>query len=458
MNKHLKWKVILILLVIFVTGAYALPSLPFYRFIPDSLKFLLPEKTLNLGLDLQGGMHLLLQVDTSGMSEREAAEATEIAKEIIRNRIDEFGVAEPTIQKEGKNRILLQLPGIEDPERAIDLIGQTALLEFRLVSSDGAALEEALNGNIPEGYELKSVSYKSREGLREQELPLLVKKEAELTGAHLVDARVSIDSARFNEPYVAFEFDKEGGQKFARITGANVDRRLAIVLDGNVYSAPVINETIPYGRGQITGRFSHEEAKDLAIVLKAGALPAPVTILENRTVGPSLGRDSVRTGIRAIVLGGILIVLFMCLYYGLSGLIANLALFLNVVIVLGVLAMFQATLTLPGLAGIALTIGMAVDANVLIFERIREELKLRKSVSAAISMGYQRAFRTIVDANLTTLITAGCLYAVGTGPVRGFAVTLIIGILASMFTAITVTRTVYELFLQKRRIRKLSIG
>jgi len=457
-NKRLKWKVILILLVIFVLGAYALPSSPLYRFVPDSIKFLLPEKKINLGLDLQGGMHLILKVDTSGMDPGHAAEATEIAKEIIRNRIDEFGVAEPIIQKEGKDRILVQLPGVDDPERAIDLIGKTALLEFKLVSDDSQALEKALEGEVPGQYELKYKTYKPREGMREEKIPLLLKKEAELTGAHLVDAHVSIDQARFNEPYVAFEFDKEGGKIFARVTGTNVGRRLAIVLDGTVYSDPVINERIPHGSGQITGRFSHDEAKDLAIVLKAGALPAPVTILENRTVGPSLGRDSVRTGIKAILLGGIFIVVFMCLYYGLSGFLANLALFFNIVIILGVLAMFQATLTLPGLAGIALTIGMAVDANVLIFERIREELKMRKTISAAVSMGYQRAFLTIVDANLTTLITAACLFFFGTGPVRGFAVTLIIGILASMFTAITVTRTIYQLLLQKRKIQKLSIG
>ncbi len=458
MLKSLRWRVILILIVILVCVLYVLPSTRLYNFMPDSVKFLLPEKKVNLGLDLKGGMHLILQVDTSNMDPRHAAEATEIAKEIIRNRIDEFGVAEPVIQKEGKDRILVQLPGIDDPERAIDLIGKTALLEFKLVNDNPEALEQALRGEVPEGYELQHMIYQSREGLLEEKIPLLVKKEAELTGAHLIDAHVSIDQSRFNEPYVAIEFDKEGGEKFARITGANVGKRLAIILDGKVHSAPSINERIPQGRAQIVGHFTHDEAKDLSIILKAGALPAPVTIIENRTVGPSLGRDSIQKGIKAILLGGIFIVIFMCIYYGFSGLIADLALGLNIIIIVGVLAMLQATLTLPGLAGIALTIGMAVDANVLIFERIREELKMRKTISAAVSMGYQRAFLTILDANLTTLITAGCLFFFGTGPVRGFAVTLVIGILASMFTAITVTRTVYDLFLEKKRIRKISIG
>ena len=458
MNKRLKWKVIWILVVIFIMVAYILPSTPLYQFTPDSLKFLLPDKKINLGLDLKGGMHLVLQVDTSGLEKRHADEATEIAKEIIRNRIDEFGVTEPTIQKEGKDRILVQLPGIEDPERAIDLIGRTALLEFKLVEEDEKILSEALEGNIPEGYELKHWIFKPGSGLKEERIPVLLKKEPELTGAHLVDAHVSLDQASFNEPYVAFELDKEGGKIFARVTGANIGRQLAIVLDGKVQTTPTIQERIPSGVGRITGRYSQEEAKDLAIVLKAGALPAPVKIIENRTVGPSLGRDSIKRGIKSIIIGGIFIILFMCIYYALSGMVANLALFLNIVIVLGILSMFQATLTLPGLAAIALTVGMAVDANVLIFERIREELKMRKTISAAVSMGYQRAFLTIVDANLTTLITAVCLFSFGTGPVRGFAVTLVIGILASMFTAITVTRTIYELFLHKKKIKHLSIG
>jgi preprotein translocase subunit SecD len=277
-----------------------------------------------------------------------------------------------------------------------------------------------------------------------------------LTGEYITDARVAIDS-RYNEPYVSLSFDARGARLFEQITGENIKKRLAIVLDNNVYSAPVIQDKISGGKAQITGRFTMEEAKDLAIVLRAGALPAPVKILEERSVGPSLGKDSINKGLNSMLIGGVIVVLFMAFYYRLSGVIANLALMLNILFIMGGLAFFGATLTLPGIAGIILTIGMAVDANVLIFERIREELRLGKPVRTAIETGYSKAFVTILDSNVTTIITALVLFQFGTGPVRGFAVTLSIGILASFFTAIFITRIIFDYLYVIKRMNKISI-
>ena len=291
---------------------------------------------------------------------------------------------------------------------------------------------------------------------RRTKIPYLLEKKTLLTGDSLEDARVTI-SDRFGEPYVSLKFDSQGARDFDRITASNVKRRLAIVLDGVVHSAPVIQERISGGNAQITGNFTMEEAHDLAIVLRAGALPAPVSILEQRTVGPSLGQDSIDKGILSIIVGSILVILFMVMYYNMSGIIADIALLLNIILILGALAAFRATLTLPGIAGIVLTIGMAVDANVLIFERIREELRLGKSPRAAIAGGYSKALLTIVDANVTTLIAALVLFQFGTGPVKGFAVTLSIGIVCSMFTAIFVTRIIYDYFVWGRNIKRVSI-
>lgn len=277
-----------------------------------------------------------------------------------------------------------------------------------------------------------------------------------MTGEVLKDARVAIDS-QFGEPYVALEFDDIGSKLFEQITGANVKKRLAIILDDNVYSAPVIQEKISGGRAQITGRFDMKEASDLAIVLRAGALPAPVKIIEQRTVGPSLGKDSIRKGIFSTIVSAILVVLFMIFYYRGAGVIADIALLLNVLFVLGALAIFRATLTLPGIAGLVLSIGMAVDANILIHERIKEELRWGKTIRAAIEQGYHRAFVTIIDSNLTTLIAALFLYQFGTGPVRGFAVTLSIGILANIFTAVYVTRWVFDFLTLRWKVKRLSI-
>jgi preprotein translocase subunit SecD len=375
--------------------------------------------------------------------------------ETIRNRVDQFGVSEPTIQAQGERRILVQLPGIKDADRAIKLIGKTARLDFKLVD-ESVSSQTALNGAIPDGDE---ILYKREENVETGEVtktPFLVKKRTVLTGETLSGAEVRYDSD-FNEPYVAITFNSIGAMIFQEVTRANVKKRLAIVLDDNIYSAPVIQEAIAGGRAQITGQFTTEEARDLAIVLRAGALPAPVVILENRTVGPSLGKDSIEQGVQSILLGGLLVIIFIPIYYKLSGVVAVTALMLNLVLLLGALAYFGAALTLPGIAGMLLTVGMAIDANVLIFERIREEIRVGKTVRAAIDAGYAKALSTIVDANITTFIAAVVLFQFGTGPIKGFAITLCIGIAASMFTAVFVSRAIFDSFMSRKKIANLSI-
>jgi SecD/SecF fusion protein len=404
------------------------------------------QKRINLGLDLQGGMYLILRVDTSKLSEKAKVDAVERALEIIRNRIDQFGVKEPMVQIQGVDQIVIQLPGLTDRRRALDLIGRTALLEFKLVSNDAKAIADALAGTVASGFELK-------EGEDEK---LLVNTTVELTGEYLETADVSFDQGSFGQPVVSMKLKGEGIKKFADVTKNNIGRRLAIVLDGRVYSAPKINEAIPSGEAVITGRFTPDEAKDLAIVLRSGALPAPLVIEEERTVGPLLGADSIRKGIAACLVGAFLVFFFMVFYYGATGFIANLALLLNILIVLGGLGLFHATLTLPGIAGIILTIGMAVDANVLINERIREELKTGKTLRVAVANGYEKAFSAIFDSNLTTLIAAFFLFQFGTGPIRGFAVTLTIGLIASLFTAIVVTRLVFDFLMSKNVLKSVS--
>ncbi len=530
-----KWKWFLVVAFIVVAFVYVVPSV--YSNLPGWWRALgiLPTEKIHLGLDLQGGMHLVLEVQTekavenkiertvheirdamrkariryaeldrvketqisvcvlnqksidtfdnmlnkefewlrvvSRTTEDEALTvrlnlpeqevkyikemAAKQAMETIRNRIDQFGVSEPDIRRQGENRILIQLPGIKDPERAISLIGQTALLEFKLVDDDHD-LQEALKGNIPPSDEVLYQTTEDEVTKRTTKTPFLVQKRTYLTGEYLTDARVQIDS-QFSEPYVSLDFDKKGARLFERITEANVKKRLAIVLDGNIYSAPVIQEKISGGHARITGNFTTEEASDLAIVLRAGALPAPVKILEERTVGPSLGRDSIQKGLLSMWVGGILVVLFIAIYYKGAGIIADIALFLDIILIGAGLAFFKATLTLPGIAGIILTIGMAVDANVIIFERIREEARLGKTPRAAVDAGYAKATLTILDANITTLIAALVLFQFGTGPIKGFAVTLSIGILASLFTAIIVTRLIFDYLIFQRRIGHLSI-
>lgn len=432
MIKNLKWKA---LLVVAVVGCAIWMAYP-------------PQEKVKLGLDLKGGMHLILQVDLDKVPQEVRHDATDRAIEIIRNRIDQFGVSEPLIQKQGTNRIVVQLPGITDRQRALEIIKQTAHLEFRLVSEDVDKIDAALEGDVPSGYELKYLDKK----------PLLLEKIPSLTGDSLVDARVEWSQMQIN-PYVSFSLDSRGSRRFARVTKNNLGKRLAIVLDGNVKSAPQIQSEIPAGKGQITGNFSEDEAADLALVLRTGALPAPIYVEEERTVGAALGADSIKKGIKSVIFGAILVLVFMAGYYLWAGLIANFALVLNLAIILGVLSYprLGAALTLPGIAGIVLTVGMAVDANVLIFERIREELKVGKTLRLAISNGYQKAFLTILDANVTTLIAAFILFQFGTGPLKGFATTLTIGIIASMFTALVVSRLIFDILSLAKGLKGLPM-
>jgi preprotein translocase subunit SecD len=377
--------------------------------------------------------------------------------ETIRNRVDQFGVAEPTITRQGDDRILIQLPGVQDPERAKALIGKTALLEFKLVD-EKADVEAAVQGRVPEGDEVLYQRRVDKQTKVERKIPYVVQKRTLLTGAELTRAEVNADPNAPGNWQVSIEFTANGARIFGEITEQNVGRHLAIVLDGVLQSAPRINERIPGGRAVITGQFTVDEARDLAIVLRAGALPAPVTVLEERTVGPSLGADSIRQGMIAIAASAIAVVLFMVIYYRLSGLIADVALVLNLLILLACMAAFGATLTLPGIAGIALTIGMAVDTNILIFERIREEMRVGKTPRASIDAGFSRALRTIIDTHLTVMVTAAILYNFGTGPVKGFAVSLFVGLAASLFTAYFFTRLLFDVvYMGRRKVETISI-
>ncbi len=533
MFKSLKLRGAITLIVCLGSLYFLVPT--FISDIPSPWdKYMFKEK-IHLGLDLQGGMHLVLEIDTDkaleAMIERTSSDlkeslmdskvrfrnlekannakltmeltdsdgksslekvlgdhypdleiesttpretgqlvtvkfndkrAVELKKltvehslETIRNRVDQFGISEPEIIPEGNNRILVQLPGIKDPERAKNLIGKTALLEFKLVDDENS-LEEALRGNIPDGDVIAYGLRANRSTGERGSSPFLLKDRALLTGASLETAKVQI-ADRFGDVTVGLKFNSQGAVDFERITGENVRKRLAIVLDGVVHSAPVIQERISGGQAQITGNFTMEEARDLAIVLRAGALPAPVNILEERTVGPSLGSDSIRQGIMATLIGSLLVTLFMILYYRLSGAIADVALITNIFLVLAILAAFRATLTLPGIAGLLLTVGVAVDANILIFERIREELRTGKTIRIALDTGYNRAFITIVDTHITGIVAAAFLIMFGTGPIKGFAVTTIIGLLASLFTAVFVTRVIFDYITTNFNIKKLSI-
>ncbi len=523
-------KLVLIVALIAAAVYYLLPSVEFYSMTdaereaiglkaPEQLADL-KKRSLNLGLDLQGGIHLVLEVKTEGMEQQEAQDAVAQAQEVIRNRVDQFGVAEPTIQRQGDNRIIIELPGVQDVQRAKDLVGQTALLEFQLLepSEDRTRLiqridqvlapeeeeeeeeEDLLLSSTAESAPLSSMLSLAGEDLtvsgrdlqriknllntpEAQELIpadvefifsskpagaegnefyflYLVRKKPEMTGHMIQDAFVSIGQVveYMGQPIVNFSTTDEGVRLFSRITGSHIGERMAIVLDESVYSAPVIQSKISEGRGIITGSGTQEEAKDLAIVLRAGALPAEVEIIEDRTVGPSLGRDSIEQGKTAAIYSMVLIAIFMVLYYRAVGLIADFALLLNMFFIMAVLAGFHATLTLPGIAGIILTIGMAVDANVLIFERIREELRSGKTVRAAIDSGFGHALSAIIDANVTTFLVGIVLYQFGTGPIRGFALTLCIGIVSSLFTAFFVTRTIFDLITRKSQQSTLSIG
>lgn len=376
--------------------------------------------------------------------------------ETIRNRIDQFGVTEPTIQRQGQRDILVQLPGIQDPERAKALIGKTALLEFKLVDDD-ANVEEALRTGPAPGREvIYGYEGRSSPGIRREKVPYVLEARTLMTGDAVTDANIGRGQA-LEGLYVDLVLNAAGSKSFERITGENVGRYLAIVLDGRVYSAPQIRERIPGGRAQITGAFDFQEARDLAIVLRAGALPAPVEILEERTVGPSLGRDSVRQGVTSFIVGSFLVLVFMVAYYRGAGVLADVALVLNIFFMMAILAGFEAVLTLPGIAGIILTMGMAVDANVLINERIREEVRNGTSPRAAIDAGYQRAIPAIFDSNLTTFLAGIILFQFGTGPVRGFAVTLCVGIITTVVTAVYGTRIYYDYRVARRSLSRLSI-
>ncbi len=510
-----KWRALVILLVLILALAYALPNFPV---IGPALSPVLPNSHVNLGLDLKGGIHLTLGVEVdkavtnslaiTGQDLRREAQDKKIsvlrprvvggtnlefllprasdeaalrelvskrfqqlsldepsrgeagqlrfiarltdeevrhieemamdqALRTIRNRIDQFGVAEPDIRKQAGNRIQVQLPGLSDPRRAVQLLGQTAHLEFHLVREDVDPNKPVL----PQGV-IALPFLEKHPGEGGGERLIAVARAAMQTGEDVAGARPTFN--QFNQAEVSLTFNNRGAGIFERVTSENVGRGMAIVLDGKVYSAPNIRERIGGGRASISGSFTTAEAQDLAIVLRAGSLPAPVTVLEERTVGPSLGQESIDSGLLAGAVGAILVMVFIAVYYGRSGVIADCMLGFTLLILLAGMSAFGATLTLPGIAGIVLTIGMAVDANVLIYERIREELRKGFTPLAAVKTGFDAASVAIIDSNLTTIITAVILYQFGTGPVRGFAVTLTLGIIASMFTAVFVSRVIFE--------------
>jgi protein-export membrane protein SecD len=427
-----KW---MALIVIVLTGLSVLAILP-----SDNDRKEKKATSLKLGLDIQGGLHMNLVVDRDkmqGKTEAEISEAADRALEILRNRIDGLGVSEPVLEREGTDGIVIQLPGLTDVKHARDIILSTAQLELRLVSTLHESDYLNKDGKIDVKRLPAGIAYfpgkENRDYLCEKVL---------LTGESLVDAHVETDS--LGRPQISFTLNAEGGKQFGIITGDNIHRQLAIILDDKVYSAPEIQGRIPGGRGVITGSFTDMEAADLALILKAGALPAPLKVTGQFQVGPSLGADSVKKGTLAAVYGLLLVLLFMAVYYRLSGVIANVGLLVNMVYLVGALAYLKATITLPGIAGIILTLGLSVDSNVLIFERIREELKLGKTVRAAIQAGYNRALVAIIDTHVTTLISAAVLFQFGTGPIKGFAVTLSLGVALSLFTAVVITKMIFD--------------
>lgn len=523
-----RWKATVILMTAFVTMLLAAPNL-----MPQSWVDQLPRALrthMTLGLDLQGGVHLMLQVDSEAVRReklenlrddvrrilrdarvqtqsvnfqgngvvvrlREGQNAdlanTELRKipqplggafsasgqfdfdvsrqgdqftivatdngirdrvsravtqsiEIVRRRIDQLGTTEPVIQRQGIDRIILQVPGEKDPQRVKDIVGTTAKLQFRLVDQT-MRVEEALAGRAPADSEI--LYEESRDGRNVQQVPLLIQRRVIVSGEELIDAQASFNN-QSAEWVVNFRFNALGGRNFARVTQENVNRPFAIVLDNKVVSAPVIREPILGGSGQISGRFTAESSANLALLLRAGALPAPLTVVEERTVGASLGKDSVEAGTRAAVIGTLFVIIFIFATYGVFGLFANIAVIVNVVMMFGLLSLMGATLTLPGIAGVVLTVGMAVDSNVLIFERVREEARNGRSVIASVDAGFTKAIGTIMDANVTQFIACVILFYLGTGPVKGFALTLGLGIITTMFTAITFTRFLVVLWLR----------
>ena len=568
MSRGLRFKVIITLVVLLGSLYFLIPTIRIATMSPEerarrSVEDVegydrLMKQAIKLGLDLSGGMYLALEVDDSKLKDSEKIDVVDRAREIIVNRVDQFGVAEPIVQREGQKRIIVQLPGLQDPDRARRLIGQTAMLEWRLIRqqqelaavlnkmdrilrgipadslvetadleteigvvpdtaavADVAAapsLDTLLTGspvetpsmNVPlqtvdrdkPFTSLSTSVYRDWLLVAEGDIPavrrllaspeaadaipgdsrfiwydewinipeggrgkflFLVSTEEGVSGKNLVNASTSPNPSSPTQLIVNFRFNRRGAREFSRFTGENTGRFTAIILDGKIRSYPIIRVKIPDGQGYIEGNFTDAEARDLSIILRAGALPVDLNVVEERTVGPSLGADSIRMGVRAAIFGLVLVVLFMLVYYKISGGIASLALLFNLIILCGLLAYLGAALTLPGIAGIILTIGMAIDANVLIFERIREELRKAKTIRSAVDAGYDRAFTTILDANLTTLITAVVLWQFGTGAIKGFATTLSIGIIASMFTALVFSRMIFDLWTRSGRVKKLSI-
>jgi preprotein translocase subunit SecD len=394
-----------------------------------------------------GGGVIRLTVPQAAITER-IRQTIEQSIQIVERRVNQLGTVEPVIQRQGTDRILVQVPGLQDPTRLKELLGKTAKMEFRMVDTT-VSPDQAQAGRVPPDSEvLMSAS--------SPKIPYVIKKQVLVSGGDLTDAQPGFDS-RTSEPVVNFRFNSSGSRKFAQATTDNVGQPFAIVLDNEVISAPVIREPITAGSGQISGNFTVQSANDLAILLRAGALPAPLTVIEERTVGPGLGQDSIEKGELAAYVGSIMVVIFMLLTYRLFGVFANVAVIINVAMIFGLLSLLNATLTLPGIAGIVLTVGIAVDSNVLIYERIREELRGGRNAISAIDAGFKRALATILDSNITTFIAAAVLFYIGTGPVRGFAVTLGIGILTSLFTAFTLTRLIVAYWVRLWRPRTVPI-
>lgn len=516
MKNYPSWKWILILFILFLSFIFSIPTI-LYKENSDHWYF---DKKINLGLDLQGGSYLLLQVETSVLYQEELENISDTVRlfarknnikinniknkedgiififdknsnidviksqlsnqyrdliisaknnsielkinenfkkkleesavkqslEIVRKRIDESGTKEPLIQRAGKNRILLQLPGVKDPERIKKLLGKTAKLTFHLVDDEDT--QSLLNNISPFGKMIVS-------DFQNNEIKYLIEKKSRVGGEDLIDAKPSFDPSEGHA--VSFRFNTTGAQKFGKTTSDNVGKRFAVLLDGSVITAPVIRSPITGGSGIITGNFTTQEASDLSVLLRSGALPAPLKIIEERSVGPGLGEDSISAGKISSIIGMILVCIFMILIYGMFGLIANVALIANLFLIISALGIIGATLTLPGIAGIVLTIGMAVDANVLIFERIKEEYNKGSKVIIAVKDGFSRAISTILDANITTLIAAVLLFIFGSGPIKGFSITLSLGIVASMFTAIMLTNFLVYLWLSFSKMKSLKI-
>ncbi len=462
--KNLQFRIITVIFVICLGIFFLFPTIQWYFFTSveerqnkEFSKDPILKKILKLGLDLKGGIYLVLEIDKEKVpKDIDLSDALDRAIEIIRNRVDQYGVAEAMITKQGDRWISVQLPGVKDPEIAKELIGKTALLEFILVNFDEPyrkIVEKAQELALKPKEALKNPTILSLVPTGYMLIPgreenfYLVKSTAEITGAYLTTARVELGRQDTGLPYVSLEFNPEGSKIFAKVTEANIDRHLAIVLDGVVQSAPVIRSKIPDGRAIIEGNFNIEDAKFLATILRAGALPAPVKIIEERSVGPTLGKDSVISGTKALIIGSVLLLLFMILYYKFSGIIANIAMVVNIFLIIAFLTAFKATLSFPGLAGLVLMIGIGVDANILILERIKEEIRNGKTLRVAIDLGYQKALTTIIDSNLTTLITTVFLFGFGTGPIKGFGITMFIGLVANIFTAAFLTKIFYDIIL-----------